>query len=727
MKKFILAVLTFHVSILLASPSVTTEFIKVDQFGYRTFDQKIAIIANPQTGFNDTAHFTPGNSYQVKRWSDDAVVFTGSITTWNSGATQSQSGDKVWWFDFSSVTAPDDYYVYDVTNAVGSYRFTIGDCVYSNVMKAALRTYYYQRCGMAKATPYADVGWADVACHQGTQQDVDSRLYNNTNVSTSKNLSGGWHDAGDYNKYVNFTWESLTNLLLAYDQNPTAFGDNNNIPESGNGIPDLLDEVKYEMDWLLKMQNVDGSVLSIVGGGSGSPPSADLQYRRYGPANTSATLTAASVFALAAIEYKATGIPSMKQYAKTLKTAAVNAWKWAKTNPNVYFYNSGVIGAGEQETDDYGRLARKVAAACYLYAYTGGTTYKNFFDNNYNQVHLIAWSFAYPFEQPQQDALLYYTKLSAITTSVKNAITNAYTNSMTTFDQNLPGFTNKTDAYRAYMQDQNYTWGCNQWKCDQGLMFIDMNKYNLDGVNATNYTNAASGYLHGMHGVNPLTHVYLSNMSAYGAENSVLEFYNSWFHDGSALWDRVGTSTYGPAPGYVPGGPNPSYNWDGCCPNGCGSPQNNSLCYSISIDPPKNQPIQKSYKDFNNDWPIDSWQVTENAIYSQSSYVRLLSNFMGSGCPPRISSSPNEQPQAISFLCYPNPAREKLRVVFSDAPQQNVTLLLVNDLRQEVKRQIISAETSQTEIDLQDVPAGIYLVMILGGNETWKQKVIVAK
>jgi len=726
MKKLLLSFFIFYSSVLTASPTTTTEFIKVDQFGYRTSDQKIAIIANPQTGFNDTAHFTPGTSYQVRRWSDDAIVFTGSLTAWNGGATQTQSGDKVWWFDFSSVTAADDYYVYDVTNAVGSYRFTINDCVYGNVMKAALRTYYYQRCGMAKSTPYADVGWTDVVCHQGTQQDADCRLYSNTNSSTSKNLSGGWHDAGDFNKYVNFTWETLTNLLLAYGQNPTAFGDNNNIPESGNGIPDLLDEVKYELDWLLKMQNTDGSALSIVGGGSGSPPSADLQYRRYGPANTSATLTAASVFALAAIECKATGIHSMKTYAKTLKTAAVNAWKWAKAHPNVYFYNTGVIGAGEQETDDYGRLARKVAAACYLYAYTGVTTYKTFFENNYNQIHLIQWSFAYPFEQPEQDALLYYTKLSGVTTSVKNAITNAYTNSMTTFDQNLPGFTNQTDAYRAYMQDQNYVWGCNQWKCDQGLMFNNMNKYNLDASNATNYTNAASGYLHGIHGVNPLTHVYLSNMSSYGAENSVKEFYNSWFHDGSALWDRVGTSTYGPAPGFVPGGPNPSYNWDGCCPSGCGSAGNNALCYSISISPPTNQPIQKSYKDFNNDWPIDSWQVTENAIYSQSAYVRLLSNFMGSGCPQKISS-PVETSNAISFVCYPNPARSTLNVVFNDVLKHDVTLVLVNELKQEVYSQIIPRGTAQTEIEVNNFPSGIYMLIVVNGNEVWKEKVMLAK
>lgn len=615
-----------------AVPDKTTEFIKIDQFGYRINDQKIAVISNPINGFNDTIHFSPGNTYQVRRWSDDAVVYAGNKTAWNGGALHTQSGDKVWWFNFSSVKTEGDYYIYDVTNNVASYRFAISNCVYADVMKAAMRTYYYQHCGIGKNKPYAEAGWTDYKCHAGTQQDVDCRLYNNQTTATSKNLSGGWHDAGDYNKYVNFTWETLTNLLLAYKQNSAVFGDDYNIPESGNGIPDILDEVKYELDWLLKMQQNDGSVLSIVGGGGASPPSADVQHRFYGPANTSAAFTVASVFALASIQYKSLGISSMTNYSNTLKSAAEKAWTWADANPNILFYNSGVIGAGEQEVDDYGRLSRKVAAACYLYAATKKSVYKNFFEANYTQIHLIQWTFAYPFEEAQQDALLYYTKLANTTASVKTAITNAYTSSITGFDENLPGFLNKTDAYRAYLQDQNYTWGSNQTKCDKGIMFINMNKYNLDAANETNYKNAASGYLHYIHGVNPLTHVYISNMKNYGAENSVAEFYHSWFHDGSAKWDRVGVSTYGPAPGFVPGGANPDYNWDGCCPNNCGSGENNALCYSISIEPPRNQPIQKSYKDFNNDWPIDSWQVTENAIYYQAAYIRLLSNFMSPTC-----------------------------------------------------------------------------------------------
>ncbi|MCE3259689.1 MAG: hypothetical protein K0S12_1330, partial [Bacteroidetes bacterium] len=550
-----------------ASTVTPVQNIKIDQFGYRTADQKIAIISNPVTGYNNTFTFSPGATYQVRNWLTDAVVFSSSITAWNSGTTQAQSGDKVWWFDFSSYTSPGSYYIYDVTNNVGSYRFEIDDCVYNDALKAATRMFYYQRCGSAKLSANASAAWADGNCHAGTQQDLDCRLYNNTSVSTSKNLSGGWHDAGDYNKYVNFTFGTLTDLLLAYEENPAVWPDNYNIPESGNSVPDLLDEIKYEMDWLLKMQQSNGSVLSVVGGGAATPPSSDTQVRRYGPANTSAALTSAAMFALAAIQFNAVG---QTTYAATLQSAAVNAYTWAVANPSVTFYNAGTLAAGEQEVSGYDLFVRKVAASVYLYALTGNTTYRNFVDANYTNVHLMQWTFAYPFEGPEQDALLYYTKIPGATASVKTAILNTYSNSLSSGNaDNLPAYTNKTDAYRAWMSNNNYTWNSNQTKSRQGNMFLAMNHYSLNTVNAAAYQNAASGFLHYFHGTNPNNKTYLSNMAALGAENSVSQFYHAWFHDGSALWDEVGVSTYGPPPGFIPGGPNPSYALDACCPSGC--------------------------------------------------------------------------------------------------------------------------------------------------------------
>ncbi len=715
---FLLAVLVTH-----AIPATISQFIKIDQFGYKTGDQKIAVISDPQVGYNSALSFSPGATYQVRNWITDAIVFSGAITTWNGGATQSQSGDKVFWFDFSSVVTPGSYYVFDPTNNVGSYRFEINNCVYNDVLKIAMRMFYYQRCGFAKSYPFVDTGYVDGASHLGTQQDLDCRLYSSPTIGTSKNLSGGWYDAGDYNKYVNFTWGTLCDLLLAYEEKPTVWADNYNIPESGNGIPDILDETKYELDWLLKMQNSDGSVLSVIGGGGASPPSADAAYRRYGPANTSATLSAAGIFALAAKQYNSVGLTT---YGTTLLTAAVNAWTWANANPSVTFYNSGVLAAGEQELDTYQTLCRKFAAATYLYALTGGATYKSFVDANYNNIHLLMWTFAYPFEGNEQDMCLYYAALPGATVSVKNAIVSAYSNSLSTWNvDNLPAYTGNTDAYRAYLNDGNYTWNSNQTKSKQGNMFLAMIRYNFDAPNATNYTNAASGFVHYFHGVNPNSKTYLSNMGKFGAENSVTSFYHSWFENGSALWDEVGISMYGPAPGFIPGGVNPSYDWDVCCPSGCGSAANNAMCVAESLDPPKNQPIQKSWKDFNTSWPVNSWTITEAGIYTQAAYARMLSKFCTSPCVvttgvPNYSSS-----IGLIETIYPQPADNSISVKFYGHENEAVTIFVFDVNGKEVKqvKQNISS-SSLIEMDVNQISAGVYFIRFVTNDRVEVRKIV---
>ncbi len=118
--------------------------------------------------------------------------------------------------------------------------------------------------------------------------------------------------------------------------------------------------------------------------------------------------------------------------------------------------------------------------------------------------------------------------------------------------------------------------------------------------------------------------VYLSNMYSLGVHSSVNEFYHTWFTNGSSQWDRVGTSTFGPAPGFLVGGPNPTYDWD----SNCTSANPNSGCGSAAPNPPKGQPAMKAYLDFNTSWPLNSWQITENHNDYQVAYLRLLSKFV---------------------------------------------------------------------------------------------------
>ncbi len=702
------------------SPSNTTEFIKVDQFGYRPTDEKVAVISNPIVGYNDSLSFTPGTVYQLREWNGDAVVFSGNLSAWNSGSTQSQSGDQVWWFDFSSYSTPGSFYIYDVANNVGSYRFEINECVYNDVLKQAVRMFYYARCGTLKSQQHAGTGWADAPCHTGAEQDTDCRLYNNTSISTSKDLSGGWHDAGDYNKYVNFTWGTMMDLLLAYEENPAVWGDDSNIPESGNGIPDLLDEVKYELDWLLKMQQSDGSVLSIVGGGAASPPSADLNFRRYGPATTAATLTSSSTFALASIQFSSIG---QLNYALILKNAAIAAYTWAEANPGVTFYNSGVIGAGEQETDAYGVAARKFSSAVFLYTLTSDAQYRIYVDANYQDLHLLQWTYAYPFEGNEQDALLYYTKIPGATPAAVNNILNAYSGSLVYNNgDNLPAYLNNTDAYRAWLADNNYTWNSNQTKSKQANMFLNMNVYNLSSANQTDFENAASEFVHYFHGVNPNSKTYLSNMGSFGAENSVTQFYHSWFENGSALWDEVGVSTYGPPPGYIPGGPNPTYSIDACCPGSCGSPVNNALC-NTNVTPPLNQPIQKSYKDFNDSWPLNSWTVTEAGIYTNAAYVKMLSKFCSHLCISTGVTNMNlSDEHHIIKSIFPTPVSNEVVLSFND--KLSTVQISVFEISGRSVYEQRSVNLTSVHIDVSGLSSGIYIVKVATGQNSEVRRII---
>jgi hypothetical protein len=613
-----------------ARAQAPSKYIVVDQFGYLPQSRKIAVIKDPQVGFDAGESFTPGQTYIVINAITGEHKFSGNPVLWNQGNTDESSGDKVWHFDFSSVTETGRYYILDAENNVRSFEFEISPIVYNEVLKHAMRSFFYQRVGFAKDVQYAGAAWADGPSHVGPLQDKNCRLFSDqNNPDTELDLRGGWYDAGDYNKYTNWTANYIVEMMKAYLEKPNAWGDNYNIPESGNGMPDLLDEAKWGIDFLLRMQRQDGSVLCIVSESHASPPSSATGQSLYGPSTTSASLNTAAAFAISSKVYRAV---NMTAYADTLVARARKAWDWAEMNPDLIFNNNNAengslgVGAGNQEEDEYGRSMSKLEASCFLFDVTKEVKFRDYFDSHYMNAHLITWSFAYPYEPAVQDLLLYYTLIPEASSSVSDQIRTTYRNAMMNNEDNFPAYFGDKDPYEAHMAA--YTWGSNAQKGAQGTMYFNIIYFNLDPAKNQDAGDAASGYIHYIHGVNPLNLVYLSNMYRYGGENCVNEFYHTWFCNGSPKWDRVGKSLYGPAPGYLTGGPNPSYNWADCCPGGCGSTVNNAACISESISPPRNQPKQKSYKDFNTSWPLDSWEVTENSCGYQVNYVRLLSKFV---------------------------------------------------------------------------------------------------
>lgn len=673
-----------------------TNKIVVDQFGYRPDAKKIAVIRNPQQGFDANESYSPGTSFSVINTNTNNVELTGNAVVWNNGATDPSSGDKAWWFDFSALTTPGEYYILDATNNTKSFNFIIANDVYNEVLKQAMRVWFYQRSGFAKTTPFADAAWQDGASHIGPLQDKNCRDYQTPNDPASeKDVHGGWYDAGDLNKYTPWTSNYVVELLRAYTEKPTVWTDDYNIPESGNGVPDILDEAKWGIDHLLRMQNNDGSVIAVVSADGASPPSAATAPSLYGGENTVSALTAAGAFAFASIVFESEG---NQDYADTLLNRAIKAWDWADANPLVLWYNNDEtygtkgIAAGQQETNDYKRTIYKLRAAAYLFEKTGEQKYSTYFVNNYNNVNMMNWNFVYPFGDEDQDVLLHYAHLPNANQTVATDIKNTYTLAMEK-EHNFEAIDNATDPYNAHMDA--YTWGSNKQKASAGLTFWHVDYYNLNASRSALALEAAEGYIHYMHGVNPLNITYLTNMGAYGAENSANQIYHTWFHHDTE-WDVAGVSNYGPAPGIVPGGPNPSYAVDGCCPSGCGSTANNAKCAAIDLTQVTNQPKQKSYLNFNEGWPLNSWSVTENSMGYQAEYIRLLSKFVAASS---ITSTTNIGLNN-QFKAYPNPATNILFL------QNNAGLVEVFS----ANGQRVYVGTPANSINLSHLQSGIYFV-----------------
>ena len=218
---------SIHLKSFSLEPEITP-FIVTDQFGYRPVSQKVAVIRNPQIGYDSLDVFIPGSTYAVINKETRVQVFSGTPVAWNNGTTDNSSGDMAWWFDFSPFTEPGSYYILDVDSSLRSYAFEIKENIYEEIMFHALRTFFYQRSGFAKQPPFACEEWADEASHL---QDNKARDFlNKGDVSTGWDVSGGWYDAGDYNKYTSWTASYIVDFMKAFIENPGVWGDDYNIP-----------------------------------------------------------------------------------------------------------------------------------------------------------------------------------------------------------------------------------------------------------------------------------------------------------------------------------------------------------------------------------------------------------------------------------------------------------------------------------------------------------------
>lgn len=638
----------------IAAATAVEQQITVNQIGYRTEARKVAVLADPVYGFNAAVEYIPGDSVQVRRVSDDVRVLGVKLQQWNGGKPDTSTstigiwndakganvdttflssfaGDRVWWADFSSLTTPGDYYLYDAKNDRKSYDFRIADDVYDKVLQAAVRMFFYQRQGMDLDAKYAGV-W-----NRKADRLQDSVATTWTGSLNPRDVRGGWWDAGDPNKYMTYTTKTLWQLFDAFENNAQAFTDATNIPESGNGVPDLLDEIKWELDWMLRMQNADGSVHSRVVDEEGTAypgvggPEAVKAKRHYTLASTwssacfaAGTANASRFFKL----YKAV----YPGYSDTLLARAKLAWTYLEANPTRFpvdgkdgmILKDGSVDKRAGGDKDYEEMGRLLASA-ELFRATGEVKYQAYFDANMLVPMLNNILTIDPMGGTNtwvgQIALVSYARTPKATASKLDTIRKAFREINYWFDPTGP--IDGADPYR--VKNWYYSWGSNQLMSDWGLTPIYGKAVGMSLGSGEDPLARGEEYVHYLLGRNPMSMAYLTNIGKKGLDLGAERCATSMFHiwtmkkPGYTQFD-YDSSTYGQLPGYLTGGPNFTYTYE----TGAGALQELRF-----------QPHMKSYKDWSGDWPQNSWTITEPAIYYQAAFVNLLSHYVtGSGTAP---------------------------------------------------------------------------------------------
>ena len=310
----------------------------VNQIGYTPNAQKIAL-ALGAVRREDTLQF--GSVADIVDARRNVVVLRVAMS---EPVIDAQSGDTVRQLDFSILSKPGLYAIR--YGGVGSYAFRIGFDVYDSLFASMLRSFYLQRCG--ESINDALHSASHEACHleDGVLARADAFHASGARIRAA----GGWHDPGDYGKYVITTAVSVARLLsiaeeatekrieaktdaaAAHFSTRVSLGDALRIPESGNGAPDILDEARVGLRWLLTMQRRDGATYRKLSGAAWSEliaPDAERQTRFVYGVSSPETAKFAGAMAQAARVFRA----FQPAFADSCLEAARRAWAYLQSVP----------------------------------------------------------------------------------------------------------------------------------------------------------------------------------------------------------------------------------------------------------------------------------------------------------------------------------------------------------------------------------------------------------
>ena len=365
MKRIILASIAIMAAIGISAKLANP--IRLNQVGYLPNEQKYVVIDQ----------IDPQNKLIVKNEKGNVVCKPKVVRK----AKSNMSGKMRYIVDLSEIKTPGKY-----TIQLDKYRssFNISENAFHNLATSSLKAFYLIRSGIDISSKYAGI-YARRCGHPDTAVIVHPSAASSA-VPTGTIISSpyGWYDAGDYNKYTVNSAYSIGLMLAVYEQNKDYFAKlNTNIPESNNTTPDILDEMMFNLKWLLTMQDPsDGGVyhkLTTPRFENFIMPDKCHQPRYVVAKSVTGTLDFAACMAQAARLIQ--GSKDYPEFSSKAREAAIKAYEWAKKNPDAFYRQRDINNKFKPSisTGEYGDFRcndEMFWAATELYRLTGISQYK---------------------------------------------------------------------------------------------------------------------------------------------------------------------------------------------------------------------------------------------------------------------------------------------------------------------------------------------------------------
>ncbi|MDG0835983.1 cellulase [Pelomonas saccharophila] len=365
--------------------------------------------------------------------------------------------------DFSALGEPGRYRL-QVAGLPPSAPFVVAPDAYAALNAAALKFFYFNRASVALDAAHAGI-WARPAGH------ADDRVLVHSSAAGPGRPEGsvisapkGWYDAGDYNKYIVNSGISTYTLLATWEHYPAFIQTQQlNIPESGNGLPDLLNEALWNLEWMLAMQDpADGGVYHKLTdqGFDGIVLPHQARHDRYVVMKgTAATLDFAAVMAQASRLFAAFETQRPGLSARMLE-ASKRAWQWAQAHPDVVYRQPADIHTGGYEDQ---QLADEFSwAAAELFVTTRDPAYWQQFRRTAPRIEVPGWASV---------GALAWTSLAQYRARLSTEDRRWVETQIQTL---ADGFAARWQAspYRVAMQDEDFIWGSNSVALNQALMLV---------------------------------------------------------------------------------------------------------------------------------------------------------------------------------------------------------------------------------------------------------------